>query len=547
MPAIKREMSHPVVTNVPETRTSRSGRALKAPAMYEPATAASRKGKRATKKEANITCVKCHRGSSPSNNMIVFCDGCNETWHQKCHDPMIDDHVVQVADAEWRCHKCKPAQEPATAPQKGNAPALQNENMPAPLKGKASASQKERAPAPRKGKAPNLSKATAPASQKRMRKPFAHPRLGRAGAPPRFCKGEEYSIDARRAYLSQLSHAELVELAVNVSIENSHIAMFPRDMGNYFKAGYKFPTQHHLATPAASNKRRIEDSEEPQEATNAAKRAKTMPPPATKPAVRPNTRSHSTTALVETGRNHKRVLTTTTIPKTLQDRIDQRLREDELHREWSMGQESVSLSTTKSTKSEPSEASLPGIQDHRQYPAAGNGFTLPSRPEDLDILQEAEDCPTFSYSFNAARKNLECIREMLRRSVDDEPASVCCLIKVINPKVKRRLCDVVQSFVKKVKLRLCVMSSKSTVPNVKLQLCVVQAFLKKVKRRLCDVIQSFVKKVKLRLCVMSSKSTVPKVKSCLFFAYVMPMAHQLRPTKLCFKILLYYTVYVRII
>ncbi|KAJ5913589.1 hypothetical protein N7504_002472 [Penicillium tannophilum] len=408
MPAIKREMSHPDVTNVPETRTSRSGRALKAPAMYEPATAASRKGKRASKKEANITCVKCHRGSSPSNNMIVFCDGCNETWHQKCHDPMIDDHVVQVADAEWRCHKCKPAQERVTAPQKEKAPPP----------------QKEKVPAPRKGKARNLLKETASTSQKRMRKPFAHPRLGRAGVPPRFCKGEEYSIDARRAYLSQLSHAELVELAVNVSIENSHIAMFPRDMGNYFNANYKFPAQHHLATPVASNKRRLEDSQEPKETTNAAKRARTMPPPATKPAVRPNTRSQSTTALDGTARiterNHKRVLTTTTIPKTLQDRIDQRLREDELHREWSMAQESVSFSTTKSTKSELSEASLAGIQDHRQYPAAGSGFSMPSQPEDLDILQEAEDCPTFSYSYDAARKNIECIREMLRSSVDDE-------------------------------------------------------------------------------------------------------------------------------
>lgn len=419
MPAIKREMSHPIVANVaniPETRTSRSGRALKAPAMYEPGTAASRKGKRATKKEANITCVKCHRGSSPSNNMIVFCDGCNETWHQKCHDPVIDDHVVQVADAEWRCHKCKPAQEPATAPQKANTPVPQKIKVPATQKGKATA--------PQKGKAPNPQKKMAPALQKRVRKPFAHPRLGRAGVPPRFCKGEEYSIDARRAYLSQLSHAELVELAVNVSIENSHVAMFPRDMGNYFNTNYKFPAQHHLAAPAASRKRSLEDSEAPEEAMFAAKRARTMPPPVTKPAVRPNTRSQSTTALVGTGRNtgrrHKRVLTTTTIPKTLQDRIDQRRREDELHREWSMSQESVSLSTTKSTKSELSEASLPKTQDHRQYPTAGNGFPMPSQPEDLDILQEAKDCPTFSYSYGAARKNIECIRELLRGSVNDE-------------------------------------------------------------------------------------------------------------------------------
>ncbi|KAJ6093013.1 hypothetical protein N7486_008302 [Penicillium sp. IBT 16267x] len=403
MPGIKREISHQDVTNVPETRTSRSGRALKAPAMYEPAKAASRKGKRATKKEANITCVKCNRGNSPSNNMIVFCDGCNETWHQKCHDPTIDDHVIQVAAAEWHCHKCEPAQEPAAAPQKGKAPAPPKETAPASKKQKASAPPKETAPASKKVKA----------SAPQRRKPFVHPRIGRAGPPPRFCEGSEYSIDARRAYLSQLAHAELVELAVNVSIENPHVAMFPRDMCNYFNATYAYPTQHHLTGSAESKKRRLEDSEESEEAMNVAKRAKTMPPPATKPAVRPNTRSQSATASVGNGRKckHKRVLTTTTIPKTLQDRIDERARNEEFCREYGMG--SVSLSSTTSGKSEMSEVSHAGIQDHRQYPAAGKGFSMASQPEDLDILQEAEDCPTFSHAYNAATQNISRIREML--------------------------------------------------------------------------------------------------------------------------------------
>ncbi|KAJ5672293.1 hypothetical protein N7507_001420 [Penicillium longicatenatum] len=439
MPAIKREISHldQDVTNVPETRTSRSGRALKAPTMYEPATAASRKGKRATKKEANITCVKCNRGSSPSNNMIVFCDGCNDTWHQKCHDPTIDDHVVQVADAEWRCHKCKLTQEMAAVPKKGKTPITQKKKVPALPKEKAPIHQNEDAPASRKERASATPNRTAPAASEepvpaftmgllpapqkgtasapQKRKSFIHPRTGRAGAPPRFCKGTEYSIDARRAYLSQLAHAELVELAVNLSVENPQVEMFPRDMENYFNANYAYPTQHHSTGAAALKKRRREDSQDPNPAvTNAAKRARTMPPPE-RPAARPNTRSQSATASFGSGRNHKKVLTSNSIPKTLQDILDKKARDAEFYRTWS-GTASTSLSSAMSHKSELSQMILAKIPDHRQYPAAGNGFSLAMQPEDLDILQEDEDCTTFSHAFGAATQGISRIRDMLRNT-----------------------------------------------------------------------------------------------------------------------------------
>lgn len=52
-------------------------------------------------------CRECGRSSSPDDNMIVFCDGCNECWHQHCHDPPVPDAAVANVDAEWLCAACE--------------------------------------------------------------------------------------------------------------------------------------------------------------------------------------------------------------------------------------------------------------------------------------------------------------------------------------------------------------------------------------------------------------------------------------------------------
>lgn len=39
--------------------------------------------------------------------MIVFCDGCNTPYHRYCHQPVIDQAVVDEVDREWYCKQCE--------------------------------------------------------------------------------------------------------------------------------------------------------------------------------------------------------------------------------------------------------------------------------------------------------------------------------------------------------------------------------------------------------------------------------------------------------
>jgi len=55
----------------------------------------------------SAVCKTCLRGVSPANNMIVFCDGCNVPYHRYCHQPPIDQSVIDEVDKEWYCKQCE--------------------------------------------------------------------------------------------------------------------------------------------------------------------------------------------------------------------------------------------------------------------------------------------------------------------------------------------------------------------------------------------------------------------------------------------------------
>ncbi|KAK4103451.1 hypothetical protein N658DRAFT_421047 [Parathielavia hyrcaniae] len=97
---------------VPLTMT-KSGRQVLKPTAYNPAAmdAASRRarapphhyGKRTAEQ---ALCRRCSRMHSPAANQIVFCDGCNDGWHQRCHDPWVADDVVRDEGRAWFCRAC---------------------------------------------------------------------------------------------------------------------------------------------------------------------------------------------------------------------------------------------------------------------------------------------------------------------------------------------------------------------------------------------------------------------------------------------------------
>lgn len=99
------------VSYSPLPTTTKSGRNVSKPVQFVPAipspTAGTKRKRGNRKPSESSVCKVCQRGHSPPSNMIVFCDGCNTPYHQYCHDPPIENNVVQVAEKEWHCAICQ--------------------------------------------------------------------------------------------------------------------------------------------------------------------------------------------------------------------------------------------------------------------------------------------------------------------------------------------------------------------------------------------------------------------------------------------------------
>ncbi|KAI0970161.1 hypothetical protein F4678DRAFT_437691 [Xylaria arbuscula] len=99
---------------------TKSGRQVQKPTQFNPADATSSQkrkhyGKRTVEQ---ALCKVCTRGLSPNMNQIVFCDGCNFCWHQMCHDPYIDDDFVSDESRSWLCGRCMSKREKALSKKK---------------------------------------------------------------------------------------------------------------------------------------------------------------------------------------------------------------------------------------------------------------------------------------------------------------------------------------------------------------------------------------------------------------------------------------------
>ena len=94
--------------SVPLT-TTKSGRNVMKPDSYNPAAMEAACKKRANSGKRTVEqalCKKCTRMYSPAGNQMVFCDGCNDGWHQLCHDPWIQDDIVRDQARGWFCSAC---------------------------------------------------------------------------------------------------------------------------------------------------------------------------------------------------------------------------------------------------------------------------------------------------------------------------------------------------------------------------------------------------------------------------------------------------------
>lgn len=96
----------------PIATMTKSGRSVQKPTSFvppppSPVNTNKRKRPYARRNPEAAVCKVCLRGSSPTTNMIVFCDGCNMAYHRYCHQPPIDQAVIDEVDKEWYCRHCE--------------------------------------------------------------------------------------------------------------------------------------------------------------------------------------------------------------------------------------------------------------------------------------------------------------------------------------------------------------------------------------------------------------------------------------------------------
>lgn len=54
----------------------------------------------------DTACKVCGKLNSAKTNVMVLCDGCNNAYHQKCHDPPIPAKALKDEDEDWFCLDC---------------------------------------------------------------------------------------------------------------------------------------------------------------------------------------------------------------------------------------------------------------------------------------------------------------------------------------------------------------------------------------------------------------------------------------------------------
>lgn len=111
--------------NAPAPTMTKSGRQILKPDTYDPA-AAEQNAKKSTKlvkrTAEQALCKKCTRMHSPASNQMVFCDGCNDPWHQRCHDPWIGDEIIKDPNVNWYCMVCQAKRERSQPKKKVEQP-----------------------------------------------------------------------------------------------------------------------------------------------------------------------------------------------------------------------------------------------------------------------------------------------------------------------------------------------------------------------------------------------------------------------------------------
>jgi hypothetical protein len=128
---------------------------------------------------------------SPASNQMVFCDGCNDGWHQMCHEPWIEQAVIRYPDRPWFCSTCQAKRDRHFASSSAKKPKIA-------------------------GAGGATSAITVTGSV-----------VGEARRPSRLESWASRTPQQKRAYLSTLSQQELVGLLMSTLEVHPDLAIFP--------------------------------------------------------------------------------------------------------------------------------------------------------------------------------------------------------------------------------------------------------------------------------------------------------------------------------
>jgi hypothetical protein len=404
---------------------TRSGRRVNQPAARDvevapinrpaaPVKTGAQKRKRQNR-QINIVCTGCYRGNSPSNNLIVLCDKCDAPWHQKCHNPNIDNEVVEIPEMNWFCISCKPDQGQRAQTKSGKKVAAKGNKAGRPKKRIVSEQQ-----------------------------------VG----------GTYYSEEERRTYLSSLSHELLVQLVVKISNEWPSVPMFPPNMQPVTAFPPSAPAAPHINQASNSTSKEVTgfsllDERNPQGMdpkhqigvapsttapdptsmnadglVTAIARENPIDPallePSSEPTTdqgfagishahpaTPNPRHPSTTVLKYTPRASR-----ANIPARKTSIVSwnsNMLTDDESSYSQSRPESPTQFASRSSQVGSHHESDYDS-EDYRAYPQAGQGFQVSSDPNDLAVMAEDNHCPTFSHSIGGTaqktqKKNVSPLRQ----------------------------------------------------------------------------------------------------------------------------------------
>jgi hypothetical protein len=363
-----------MLTSLQATRTSRTGRVIKAPAAFTPAPAAAGSGgkrRRGGKKTTSVNCAECGRGHSPSNNPIVFCDGCESAWHKHCHNPQIPDVAIDNLETEWKCSNCDPSQRRSSKAK--------------PVKVRSA-----------KAKKPAHS---APVGVRKV-----EPDVDPKSQAPTEVACHQFSAEEKRAWLSTLTHTALVDMLVDISTNNPSVPIFPANMrelvATKFTASPIQPTIAESASASSASRKRARTESAAIDELSGLDRVH--------PPKRPRTASSSVVPVAthfSTTSPSRRWSPTDTIGSshflaTLANGAYMRVPHTSLTPALSPDAPSP-FETGPLTDSEGEDIQF---DDHRVYPKAGNGFVPSSDPAVLDILQEDPESKTFSHGLHGPAK-----------------------------------------------------------------------------------------------------------------------------------------------